>query len=295
MAFVVHVRLVADEQPPAAGEKAGAQVVVLVAADAEALVESGEGFEGVLSHGQTKADEPADLGRLAAMLVTPLAGEGLELAHPPLAVRGLGHQLRTADEVGAGSCGGHRRIVGEGGEEPVQPVGRRQGVVVEEDHDTGAVAGRRSTLVATSRKALVLVVRDDGDPGKSAESGRGRVTGTVVDDDDLVAHTEGGPQGLQTGFGGLPFIPGGDDDGSNRSAHRTTHRQDRTESEALTSRRRVPRHRCAGRGAWPTGGRGSRCPTRWRRSMRPCAWRHGRWGVPRPRGHRGRVGSSFRP
>ena len=75
VAAVVDERAVRNEQPEVALAQSSAQIVVLEAADLEALVEAAQGLEGGRAHGKTKSDQPPRLRGLSPVAGLPGFGE----------------------------------------------------------------------------------------------------------------------------------------------------------------------------------------------------------------------------
>jgi len=180
-----------DDEPVAGAAAAIGEIVVLVHAHAEALVEASDLVPNRPLDGQAEADEHihVDVGHVAAGEVL-----GEEVERLQARVGGI-DLLQMACAVGVRPGRGDRSGALQGFYEPRQAGPGYDGIAVEEEED---VAGRGlRALVACLSKAQVGLVADELDEVVLLGGQIRAVRRGVVDDNDFMPEVAAGAQALQ--------------------------------------------------------------------------------------------------
>ena len=165
----------------AGADGAAAVIVVFEAAHAKLLVKQADLFDDLPADEHAEADDPL-LGHAFSVVQSAVVpGEPVEVAQVRIAHR---YFLCSADAIRAGADDSAPRLALQGPQEPVQPTGGHNHVVIEQQ-DLLAARGANA-LVAGRRVTSIVAVLNQTDVAQRAEVLDRAVRRAVVHHDDLV-------------------------------------------------------------------------------------------------------------
>jgi len=214
-AVMKHETVLGNHEAESFFPNAGAVVVVLEIADAEALIEHADAPEGHFADHHAESHQAVDIADAASVPLRPFFGKGVDGG---FVVQGESvNVLRTGGAIAHGA--GHADVVRakKSGFEAIQPSGREQRIAVQKDYMSVGVG---KAVIHAARKAEIFPCVNHRGVFDGIEKRPDAIGRTVVHEDEAVFTRCASPQRVDAGPAIRQLVKGGNDNGYWCAVHR---------------------------------------------------------------------------